>query len=106
MRMRECACAASIYINTYLYTDEQADPTLESLEAQERDDVLRALVCVGCQLLPEVHHTCLCRFTWGLSVAECNRRAKLGCIEVLAMLRERGDSIQVCACQLPLQSIT
>ena len=44
MRMRECACAASIYINTYLYTDEQADPTLESLEAQERDDVLRALV--------------------------------------------------------------
>ena len=72
---------------------------------QERDDVLRALVCVGCQLLPDVQHTCLCSFTWGLSVAECNRRAKLGCIEVLAMLRERGDSIQVCACQLSLQSI-
>ena len=27
----------------------QANSTLESLETQERDDVLRALVCVACQ---------------------------------------------------------
>ena len=32
-------------------------------------------------------------FTCGPSVAECNRRAKLGCIEVLAMRRERGDAM-------------
>ena len=63
------------------------------METQERDDVLRALVCVACQLLADVQHTCLRSFTWGPSVAECNRRAKLGCIEVLAMRRERGDAM-------------
>ena len=67
--------------------------------------MLRALVCVAGQLLPDVQHTCLCSFTCGPSVAECNRRAKLGCIEVLAMLRERVDSLQVCACQLSFLSM-
>ena len=73
--------------NDFLFNfgDELRSLPVGRSSAQPKVQTRMSDCIVACQLLADVPHTCLRSFPWGSSVAECNRRATLGCIEVLAM---------------------